>query len=174
MRHLILLRHGKAVATAAAGDHARPLSKRGVAEAGAAGAALMQQVEPDFAIVSDAVRTRQTFERVAARIGHDIPHRIEPRLYGAEPATILDIIAEAPAHASNLLVVGHNPGMGELARALARKGSRSARAELAEHFPTSAFAILALAEAAWSTAAEGGRLETFYTVDSWPASKPSS
>ncbi len=170
MKQLILLRHGKAVGAAAAGDHARSLSKRGVAEASAAGAALMQQVVPDFALVSDAVRTRQTFERLAARIGRDIPHRIEPQLYGAGPATMLDIIAEAAAEASSLLVVGHNPGIGDLARMLALSGNRTALAELAEHFPTSAFAIVALAGAGWSEAAQGGTLEAFHTVDSSAAS----
>lgn len=170
MKRLILLRHGKAVSSAAGGDNARPLSKRGVAEATAAGAALMQQVMPDFALVSDSVRTRQSFERAAARIGRDIPHRIETRLYGADPATMLDIIAEAPPEASALLLIGHNPGMGELARMLARTGPRSALAELAERFPTSAFAIVALAGADWGAAAQGGTLEAFHSVDPSPAS----
>ena len=170
MNRLILLRHSKAVAAAAAGDHARALSKRGLAEASAAGAALMQQVVPDFALVSDAVRTRQTFEQLAARIGHDIPHRMEPRLYGAEPAAVLAIIAEAPPESRSLLVVGHNPGLGDLARMLALTGKRTALAELAEHFPTSAFAIVALAAPSWSAAARGGTLEAFDVVDSSGAS----
>ncbi len=165
MKHLILLRHGKAVASVAGGDHARTLSKRGLAEAGAAGAALMQQGLPEFAFVSDAARTRQTFECLATRIGRDIPHRIEPRLYGAEPATMLDIIAAAPVEASSLLIVGHNPGIGELARRLALTGSPTALAELSEHFPTSAFAIVALGGADWSAAAQGGTLELFHTAE---------
>ncbi len=169
MKHLILLRHGKAVGASATGDHARALSSRGLFEASGAGAALMQQVVPDFALVSDSRRTRETFDRVAERIGRNIPHRIEPRLYGAVPATILALVAELPSEVRSLLVVGHNPGIAELARTLAVAGDRVSRDALEERFPTSAFAVIALKGAAWTAAARGGALESFVTVDSFRA-----
>ena len=107
---------------------------------------------------------------MAERSGRRIPHRFESRLYGADPATILALAAELPPEVGGLLVVGHNPGLGELARMLAVAGDRSLRDAVAERFPTSAFAIIALTGAEWAAAAKGGVLESFVTVDSSRAS----
>lgn len=166
MKTLILLRHSKAVGETESGDHARALSGRGLAEARTAGATLAGQSGPDFALVSDSRRTRETFERVAEALGLTIPHRLEPALYGADPSTILRLVAEIPSISSTLLVVGHNPGIGELARQLAVAGDQSARERLAQGFPMSAYAVIALSGTEWSKACEGGSLERFVTAES--------
>lgn len=166
MKTLILLRHSKALAESGTGDHARGLSQRGLAEALRAGQAIGQAIVPDFALVSDSRRTRETFDRVVQAAGRDIPHRFEPALYGADTSTIMALIADAPAERASLLVVGHNPGVGELARALAVAGERKLRKGLADGFPTSAFALIRLKGTEWARAAEGGTLEQFVTVAS--------
>ncbi len=62
MRRLILMRHAEAAVETGAGDHARPLTHRGQSEALRAGEALAEVGCPEFALVSDSRRTRQTFE----------------------------------------------------------------------------------------------------------------
>ncbi len=159
MRRLILLRHSKTVAAVPAGDHARHLSPRGIAEATMAAHKLWSLALPDYALVSDARRTRETFDRIAQATGREVPHRFEPRLYGASEGQILDLVTQTPETVQILLVIGHNPGLGGLARRLARSGSAHERRHLDEHFPTSSFVVIALDEAPWSDAERGGRLE---------------
>lgn len=139
MRTLILMRHSKAVKhSEAPSDEARELAPRGRREASAAGRSLLQQgLKPDLALVSTSTRTRETAE--IALSGLDVETRFEDALYHAAPEGIWD--AFAATEAQRVMVVGHNPGMAELAALLiaeARDGSRAAR-EFSSSFPTSAF-----------------------------------
>ena len=164
MRHLILFRHAKALA-ATAGDHARPLSQRGLEEAAQAGLALAARLRPELALVSDAQRTRETFGCIAEAAGLDIPHRFDHSLYGADPQEIASVVAGVDASIERLLVIGHNPGLGDLARRLSQGGDADLRDRLAASFPTSAFAIIALDWTGWSDDTSG-TLQDFVTVDS--------
>jgi phosphohistidine phosphatase len=170
MRRLILMRHSKAEPATGTGDHARPLSDRGRNDAVEAGRALAGLLVPDFALVSDSVRTIGTFERVARGFASGLPHRSTPRLYGATPEVILEEVAMIPGEVRDLLVIGHNPGLGDLARRLA--GVDPARpaeqqpglAALAAHFPTSCFAVLALDAEGWDGLTGPGRLDVLSTM----------
>lgn len=111
---LLLLRHAHAepAATTPLGDLDRGLSRRGIEEADAAAAWLASQALPMRALVSPALRTSQTLERVLAVTGA-IATVIEPRIYEATPGDLLDVI-EAHRDAGRLLLVGHNPGLESL------------------------------------------------------------
>lgn len=140
MRTLILLRHAKAVrAHEADSDEARGLTGRGRRDAAAAGAAIGSAgLTPSLALVSTAERTRQTAEH--ALTAFDIETRFEDALYHAAPESIWD--AFIASDAESVVIVGHNPGIGELASMLvhqAHDGSKLAR-EFSGHFPTAAFA----------------------------------
>ena len=140
MRTLILMRHAKAVrAHEADSDKARGLTERGRREAAAAGAAMAAAgLKPDLALVSTSQRTRET-------AAHALPNftletRFEEALYHAAPESIWD--AFAACDGACVVVIGHNPGMAELASGLVRQahdGSKLAR-EFSGHFPTAAFA----------------------------------
>lgn len=140
MRTLILLRHAKAVrAHEAPDDKSRVLTGRGRREAEEAGAAMVAAgLNPTLALVSTAARTRET-----ATIGlaaFKLEQRFEEALYHAAPEGIWD--AFAASDAESVVIVGHNPGIGELVSTLvhqAHDGSKLAR-EFSSHFPTSAFA----------------------------------
>jgi len=74
----------------------------------------------------------------------------EPGLYLAGSEGLLARIAEADdAHAA-ILVVGHNPGIGHLARDLARPSDAEDYAQLQRSFPTAALAVLECAVERWS------------------------
>jgi len=140
MRTLILLRHAKAVrAHEAPSDEARALTGRGRRDAAAAGEAMEAAgLKPGLALVSSSVRTRETAEYGLQSFG--LETRVEAALYHAAPEGIWD--AFSASDAESVVIVGHNPGVGELVDMLvhqAHDGSKLAR-EFTGHFPTAAFA----------------------------------
>lgn len=140
MRTLILLRHAKAVRPhEAENDRARGLTSRGRREAALAGAAMEDAgLKPTLALVSTAQRTRETAEHGLQ--GFRLETQFEDALYHAEPGGLWD--AFNASEAQSVVIVGHNPGIGDLTAMLiaqAHDGSKLAR-EFAGHFPTAAFA----------------------------------
>lgn len=140
MRTLILLRHAKAVrAHEADSDRARGLTGRGRREAAAAGAAIEEAgLKPTLALVSAAARTRETAEYGLQNFKLEL--RYEDALYHAALEGLWD--AFSASDAESVVIVGHNPGIGELVSTLvhqAHDGSKLARA-FGGHFPTAAFA----------------------------------
>lgn len=140
MRTLILFRHAKAVrAHEADSDEARQLTGRGRREAALAGAAMEDAgLKPTLALVSTAERTRETAQLGLANFA--LESRFEDALYHAAPESLWD--AFAASDAQSVVIVGHNPGIGELVSMLvhqAHDGSKLAR-EFSGHFPTAAFA----------------------------------
>jgi phosphohistidine phosphatase len=99
---------------------------------------------------------------VAASLQNVAPARFEERLYDAAPDTILQAIQETGAAVATLLVIGHNPGLQELAATLVAAGDVEARQRLKEYFPTGALAVIEFAIDDWVRLhPHGGRLEHF-------------
>jgi phosphohistidine phosphatase len=162
MRRLILLRHAKSDRPAGIADRERPLNARGRKAAPAVGAHLAQErLRPDLALVSAAARTRETWAAMASALG-DPETRWQPEIYEAPAERILGVIRKAPDAAGTVIVVGHNPGLGDLAAALAGSGSQEARSRLGLEFPTAAYAVVDFDADRWADIAPGqGRLERF-------------
>lgn len=162
MRRLILLRHAKSDRPAGVADRERPLNPRGRRAAPAVGAHLAKAgFRPDLALVSPAQRTRETWEAVAAGLG-DPETRWQPEIYEAPAERILAVIRTAPDQAGTVIVVGHNPGLGDLASDLVGEGPREAHSRLALEFPTAAYAVIDFDAARWAEVApKRGRLERF-------------
>jgi len=118
MRELILLRHAHAEpATAGQADLDRPLSAEGLAEAEAAGRWLAEQgLVPDCVLCSPSRRTRETLEAVLGVVGY-VEQRVEDTIYEANPGTLI-ALADAHVEVERLMLVGHNPGMEQLAALL--------------------------------------------------------
>ncbi len=139
MRQLILMRHAKTEQAAPGqSDFSRELTERGRMDAPLVAAQLSALgAEPELALVSDATRARQTWELVQPCFPA-CSHRLMSTLYLAEAETI---IREAlQSHKDRVLVIGHNPGLHELASVIA---DNDTPAELALHqkFPTSAAVV---------------------------------
>ena len=117
MKRLILLRHAKTERRAPSGeDIDRALTDDGRRAAASVGQALAAAgLIPDVALVSPAVRARQTFEAAAASLP-DVKLQVTPELYDA-PAQGLKAAAEQ-ADGDTILVIAHNPGVGALAWSL--------------------------------------------------------
>ena len=114
MRQLILLRHAHAEsATAGQDDIARPLSATGLAEARAAGDWLREHgLRPDRVLCSTAARTRETLAALGDIGAGEIYE--DASIYEASPGTLASL-ADANRDAERLLLVGHNPGLEQLA-----------------------------------------------------------
>lgn len=140
MRTLILMRHAKAVRPHEAdSDKARGLTGRGRRESAAAGAVIEDAgLKPTLALVSTSQRTRETAEFGLQNFA--LETQFDEALYHAAPESIWD--AFNASDAESVVMIGHNPGMGELVSKLvhqAHDGSKLAR-EFGGHFPTAAFA----------------------------------
>lgn len=118
MKTLILLRHAKAAPQDEAGDHKRPLSAKGRAAATLVGAKLKAMgIKPELILVSTALRTRETYELVAAAAGLK-PAEFEDEIYLASTMVILRRLKKVPSRTNSVLIIGHNPGLAELVRKL--------------------------------------------------------
>lgn len=116
MQRLILMRHAEAERASGSGrDRDRTLSARGRADAALMGRALAARgVRPDLALVSPAVRTRQTWDLVHEAMG-DVQVRDDEPLYNGSADTLRRLIENAEDDAGCLLVLAHNPGVHVLA-----------------------------------------------------------
>jgi phosphohistidine phosphatase len=163
VKSLYLLRHAKAAAgKIGQEDHARPLTGRGRRAADRIGDVLEQRGEPpDFVLCSSSRRTRETLERVLDRMKARPRVLIESDLYLADCETLLERVRALPDDAAFAMLVGHNPGIADLADALVTRGSRESRQRLAHKFPTGALAILHLDIARWDETESCAELADF-------------
>ena len=122
MRQLVLLRHAKAAVDSDTGqDFDRPLAPRGREDAPVVGKALADAgAEPELVLVSAARRTRETWELVSAAFP-GVEARFLDELYDATAETLLHLVEHAKV--ARLMIIGHNPGLQELAIRLARRNT---------------------------------------------------
>jgi phosphohistidine phosphatase len=168
MRRLMLLRHAKTESDAPSGrDKDRRLDNRGRTDAAEIGGWIGRHPPfPDLVLVSHAIRARQTWEiawEAMKDLGPEPQVELAPELYGADPSQLLHIIRTASeVDPQRLMLVGHNPGMHELALALAGSGDTTGRKALAHNLPTSGLAVFDFAVDDWGDVAfRRGRLVLF-------------
>jgi phosphohistidine phosphatase len=169
MLRLVLLRHSEAHPHAAGGDRERLLTANGRDMAVRMGQYCRAvPLVPDFAFVSPAQRTRETFDFFAREIS---PSKIEsknisfdPALYNATSTTIKTLVMGAASEKKVILVVGHNPGIAEAAIALSGSGDRAMLTEMRGHFPAPALAVIDFQIETWAEMTSGkGQLQRFVT-----------
>ncbi|WP_441249662.1 SixA phosphatase family protein [Kitasatospora sp. McL0602] len=166
-RRIIVLRHAKADWPDGVADHERPLADRGRQQAPEAGQWLADSgAHPDYVLCSTALRTRETWKLAV----HELPERphktvYEERVYEASPGEIIAVLQETPAEYTDLLLVGHNPGVLGLTQVLAGDaGDPDALKRLGfGGFPTAAIAILSFT-GSWTDVEPGrAQLDAFHT-----------
>ena len=140
MRTLHLLRHAEAQwqAPGPGGDHARPLSARGVQQARGVGAQL-RGARIELILASSATRTLQTAEA----LGLGVPIWSRDAIYNAGGNSILEELRLLTDAYRNVVVVGHAPGIPALAHALADASSdAAARSTIAYRYPPATLSTL--------------------------------
>jgi phosphohistidine phosphatase len=163
MRRLMLLRHAKTErAQPGERDRDRKLTKRGRNDAPIIGAYMAHHgLVPDLALVSPAIRARETWALLSDCFPKKPKAVSEERIYNAEPQKLMDLVAETE-RAKSLVLVGHNPGLHDLAVQLIASGDVEARERIAEGLPTSGLVVIDLAFDDWSRLhPHSGRLERF-------------
>ena len=148
MSRLYLLRHAKSSwKDASLHDHDRPLAPRGRQRLeGDRPLPARPRLQPELVLCSSAKRARQTLERLGPA---GLDARIEPELYGAGTNDLLARLHEVPEEVASVMLIGHNPGMQQLAHLLAG---------LDDKFPTAALATLECPGLAHARARRADRL----------------
>lgn len=165
MRQLLLLRHAKSSwDDTKQPDRERPLSERGRHAAAAIRRAMGQLgLAPDLVLVSPA---RRTLETLAALEPWDETPLVDPveGLYLAEPAQLFAVLRNVPETVRSVLLIGHNPGLHDLAQALVAGAPLTAMAQrMAQSYPTGALAEFAIPGPWLRLEPGGGSLMRFLT-----------
>jgi phosphohistidine phosphatase len=146
-KRLVLLRHAKSSwSDPAVADHDRPLNGRGRQAAVLVGGYVRRiGLRPDLVLCSSATRARQTLDLLHLDEHAQTRISIEDELYGADAGQLLTRLRRIPPTVRCVLLVGHNPGVEELAQGLLGQGI-----PWEEKFPTGALVDLRVQMPAWS------------------------
>jgi phosphohistidine phosphatase len=157
MKHLILLRHASAENGEL--DRVRALSARGRSEAERVGPALGRLAErgfrPELLLTSPALRARETLAGLGGAL--DAARRVEEdeALYLASAGRLLTRLQSLPDPDEQVLLVGHNPGLGELVQLLVERGAAEVLLRAAQGLAPGALAALRIATPRWRDLAPG-------------------
>jgi phosphohistidine phosphatase len=140
MRQLVLMRHAHALpAGAGEADRERALSERGRGEACEAAQRLLgAHLHFQRVVVSPARRARETAALLEAQGALAVRPMFDPRLYPGAPEALLAALGDWDEAIHTALLVGHNPGLSELAQRAAAPGR-------APELPTAGGCLLAIA-----------------------------
>jgi phosphohistidine phosphatase len=181
---LYLLRHAKASRPAdGQGDSDRPLSKRGQAAAAAMARHLKARaILPDLVLCSPALRTRETLAGISQAWPRDVATEFRDQLYLADADVALRQLQRLDERLNRVMLIGHNPGLADLALLLAGAhsapdvmsraapppgaGDAAARRRMAVKYPTGALAEIILDTDRWREIETArGRLIGFVTPE---------
>lgn len=147
---LILFRHAKSSWVDNVEDHERPLAERGRKAAPVMAKWLAAAgLKPTVALVSTARRTQETWTLIAPELAK-VTKRDVGEIYEAPAGRIMETIHAVEHTVESLIIVGHNPGMEDLARLLMKGDGGKAGARMRQKFPTAAIAVLSLPVDDWT------------------------
>ncbi|MCH2546421.1 MAG: histidine phosphatase family protein [Alphaproteobacteria bacterium] len=143
MKYLYIFRHADTLsAQSGQSDHERVLSELGEAECTRIGLFLKEEnLQPEYALCSTAVRTRTTLGLVAKTLDTPIEAQFEHALYLASPGEIFHQLNGLENTIEAAMVVGHNPGIHQFCMMLASKGNAEGLSALAMNFPPASLAL---------------------------------
>lgn len=152
MLKLMLFRHAKSSwATPDLADFERPLARRGEKAAPRMGLLIKEQgLLPDLVFCSPATRTRQTLVLALKAMKAEPKVIFDESFYLGQPSAILSRLCAVKSHPQTIMVVGHNPGIHELALELVGNSGRGEVSRLFGKFPTASLAVIQFACKSWS------------------------
>lgn len=152
MKDLLLLRHAKSSwDTPGQADIDRPLNKRGrKATVRLVDWFKTRKCSPALVLCSPAKRTRETLDLIQEAWSKPPEIRYQERLYLAEAEEMLQWLHDLSDAIPSALVIGHNPGLQELALALLPAAADDTRTRIEAKFPTGALLRLSTRARSWS------------------------
>ena len=164
MKTLYLYRHAKSSwKDPTLADFERPLNGRGRRAAKSMAVYMAKhRLVPDIIVCSSARRTRETLGMVRDALGGDIPTRVDDALYMASAADLLRQVHHLDDGLASAMIIGHNPGLQDLALRLTGGGKPEPRNRMRSKFPTAALAVLICPGRHWrAMKPDGATLKTF-------------
>ena len=167
MKTIYILRHAKSDrGDLTLKDHDRPLNERG-REAAPRMAAYIKgkRYRPDIVLCSTARRTVQTYDLIKDVL-EDVPAKFEESLYLAEQRHLLERLRWLEDDLKSAMIIGHNPGLEQLANALSASPkdaeSEKLHRRMREKFSTCALAVIKVPVKTWREVKAGaGKLADF-------------
>jgi phosphohistidine phosphatase len=150
MKRLILVRHAKSSwKNPGLKDFARPLNGRGKQNAPMMGKRLLGSgILPEVVVSSPAKRAWSTARLIASEIHFKEENLIaDPEVYEADVDTLMEIIGNFSGDWQDVMLVGHNPGLTDLAERLTDQAFGN--------LPTCAICCIAFAVENWSEISYG-------------------
>jgi phosphohistidine phosphatase len=156
MRTLHLLRHLKSSwDDPGLADHDRPLAPRGHRAARRIRRHIRASgFAPQLVMCSSAARAVQTWESIRRGIGADVELEVSDELYLATGASLLLRLNQVPDAVDSALLVGHSPGIADLAAGLSGTGGGQDIDRMTTKFPTGGLATLTF-DGPWSSLSWG-------------------
>ena len=157
MLRLFLLRHAKSSwSDPSLHDFDRPLNKRGKKDAPKIAQAMKERgYQPDRILCSSSQRTKETLAGVIPSLSGEVSLHLLDSLYEGNAPDYLALLRQHAKDSRNLLLVGHNTGLQEIAIRLIGHGDFLLRSELETKFPTGALAILDFSCDSWHDVNDG-------------------
>jgi phosphohistidine phosphatase len=167
MKTIFLLRHAKSDwGNPALKDHERSLNERGQEAAPRMAEYIKsKRYKPDIVLCSAARRTVETYDLVKSALG-DAPVKFEESLYLAEMRNLIERINWLDDALTSVLMIGHNPGLEQLANVLTRSPEKEDEEKLhkrmRDKFSTASFVVIKMPVDAWRDVKPGiGKLKDF-------------
>ena len=110
-----------------------------------------------------ASRTRQTLGAIEPSLGKRSTVEVVPALYAASETELLGRLQALPHSIGSVMLIGHNPGLHDLARASSPRAAPASR-QLEERGPTGALATLVADNDSWAGLGPGGATLVDYVV----------
>jgi phosphohistidine phosphatase len=157
VKRLTILRHAKSSwEHQRLEDLNRPLNERGWTMARRMGCELEKRgMKFDLVIASPAARVRETIDGLREKLNLNVEIRFDPRIYAASEEMLLEIVHEVHETVHAPLIVGHNPGLQQLAVGLTSKDRDGLRDRVKHKFPTAALAAIELPAHRWAEVKPG-------------------
>ena len=164
VRTVILLRHGKSSwSDSTVADIDRPLAPRGErASRRIAKYMRRNRIRPALVLCSPSLRTRQTLDAIEPSLGKRCRVELVPQLYAASERELLERLQALPESVSSVMLIGHNPGLHNLALVLASRGADLPQLE--QKFPTAVLATLVVHSESWAALRPGDAELVDYVV----------
>jgi phosphohistidine phosphatase len=164
-RHLLLVRHAKSAWNdPSLADHDRPLAPRGERALLRLRDHLVRaEHRPTLVLCSSSRRTVDTLDGIRAALPKGAQIKVDDELYLADADDLLGRLHGIDGDVRGAMIIGHDPGIQDLAILLVGSGDASLRERLMAKFPTGAAATLSFPGAWTDLDANAARIESFFT-----------